>query len=76
MLQKVLIPKDEKTEVIVIRNRQQIHKIDIPHININGSDIEPTTNVLDIGLMFDLESSMKVNRSPYLLCGQNNNRYN
>ncbi len=61
---------NDKTEFIVIGTRQQRSKIDIPHININGIDIAPTSTVHTLGLMFDSEMSMKahvssINRSTY-----------
>ncbi len=45
-------------------------KIDIPHININGIDIAPTSTVHNLGVMFDSEMGMKahvssINRSAY-----------
>ncbi len=61
---------DDKTEFIIIGTRQQRSKIDIPHININGTDIAPTSTVRNLGVMFDSEMSMKahvssINRSAY-----------
>ncbi len=50
---------DDKTEFIVIGTRQQRSKFDIPHININGIDIAPTSTVHNKGVMFDNEMSMK-----------------
>ncbi len=54
---------DDKTEFIVIGTRQQRSKFDIPHININGIDIAPTSTVRNLGVMFDSEMSMKANVS-------------
>ncbi len=70
MVKNMLKLNDDKTEVIFIGTRQQRSKIDIPHININGSDIVPTSTVRNLGVMFDSEMSMKahvssINRSAY-----------
>ncbi len=70
MIKNMLKLNDDKTEFIVIVTRQQRRKIDIPHIKINGTDIAPTSNVRNLGLMFDSEMSMKAhvsssNRSAY-----------
>ncbi len=71
MVKNMLKLNDHKTEFIVIGTRQQRSKIDIPHININGTDIAPTSTVCNLGVMFDSEMSMKahvssINRSAYL----------
>ncbi len=61
---------DDKIEFIAIRTRQQRSKIDIPYININGTDIAPTSTVHNFGVIFDSEMSLKahvrsINRSAY-----------
>ncbi len=70
MVKIMLKLNDDKTEFIVIGTRQQRSKIDIPHININGTDIAPISTVRNLGVMFDSEMSMKahvssINRSAY-----------
>ncbi len=69
-MKNILKLNDDKTEFIVIGIRQQRSKIDIPHININGIDIAPTSTVCNLGVIFDSEISMKahvssINRSAY-----------
>ncbi len=59
----MLKSNDDKTEFIVIGTRQQKSNIDIPHININGIDIQPTSIVHILGVMFDSEMSMKAHVS-------------
>ncbi len=61
MVKNMLKLNDDKTEFIVIGTRHQRSKIDIPHININGTDIAPT--VCNLGVMFDGEMSMKAHVS-------------
>ncbi len=70
VVKNILKLNDDKTEFIVIGTRQQRSKIYIPHININGIDIAPTSTVRNLGVMFDSEMSMKAhlsstNRSAY-----------
>ncbi len=72
MVKNILKLNYDKSEFIVIGTRQQRSKINIPHININGTDIVPNSTVhyLQFGVMFDSEMSMKVhvssiNRSTY-----------
>ncbi len=70
MVKNMLKLNNDKTEFIVIGTRQQRRKIDIPHININGTDIAPTSTVRNLVVMFDSEMSMKdhvssINRSAY-----------
>ncbi len=61
---------DDKIEFIIIGTRKQRSKIDIPHININGSDIAPISTVHNLGVMFDSEIILKahislMNKSAY-----------
>ncbi len=63
MIKNMLKLNDDKTEFIVIGTRQQRSKTDIPHINIYGTDIAPTSTVGNLGVMFDSEMSIKANVS-------------
>ncbi len=63
MVKNMLKWNDDKTEFIVIGTRQQRSKIDIPHININGTDIAPNSTVCNLDVMFDSEMSMKAHVS-------------
>ncbi len=63
MVKNMLKLNDDKTEFIVLRTRQQRSKIDIPNININETDIAPTSTVHILGVMFDSEMSMKAHAS-------------
>ncbi len=72
MTLKVNIKEKESSnkQYLVIGTRQLRNKIDIPHININGIDIAPTSTVRNLDVMFDIEMSMKthvssMNRSAY-----------
>ncbi len=57
------VETDNKTEIIVIRTRPQKSKIDIPHININGIYVVPTSTVGNLGVIFDNEMSIKAHVS-------------
>ncbi len=57
MVHNKLKLNDDKTEFIVIGTRQQRSKIDISHITSMESALHPL--VLNLGVMFDSEMSMK-----------------
>ncbi len=70
MVKNMLKLNDDKTEFIIIGTIQKRSKIHIPHINISGTDIAPTSTVRNLGVMFDSDMSMKshvnsINRSVY-----------
>ncbi len=63
MVKNMLKLNDDKTEFIAIGTRQKRSKLDIPHININGTDIAQTSTIPNLGVMFDSEMSMKAHVS-------------
>ncbi len=59
-VENMLKHNDDKTWFIVIETRRQ-RSIDIPHININGSDIASTSTVHNLGVMLDTCDGAKWN---------------
>ncbi len=55
IVQHMLKLNNHKAEIIAIGTRQQRSKIGIPHININGSDIAPTSTIRNLGILLDSE---------------------
>ena len=44
---------DDKTEFIVFGSKQQLEKISVGHIRIGSSDISPSSNVRNLGVILD-----------------------
>ncbi len=44
---------DSKTEFIVIGSKQQLEKVSISHIRVGSSNIEPSSEIRNLGVMFD-----------------------
>ncbi len=63
MVKTMLKLNDDTMEFVVIETRQKGSKIDIPHININGINIAPTSIVHNLGVLFDTEKGMKAHVS-------------
>ncbi len=49
---------EDKTEFMIIGTRQQCQKVKIPHIEVNGHQIVPSTSVRNLGIMFDCNMTM------------------
>ena len=59
MTENMLKLNSDKTEFIMLGIRQQLQKVTIPSININGCHIEPSQTVKNLGVMFDRELKME-----------------
>ena len=49
---------DDKTEFLLIGTKQQLAKVNIPHIKIGHSDIQPSHCVRNLGVWFDSHMKM------------------
>ena len=50
---------DSKTEFIVIGSKQQLEKVKISHIRVGASNIEPSSDIRNLGAMFDTSLTME-----------------
>ena len=58
MNQNFLKLNDSKTEFMILGSKQQITKVNIQHVRVGESYIEPATNVRNLGVMFDSNLTM------------------
>ena len=59
MQENFLKLNDEKTEFVLIGSRQQLSKVNLPHITIGDSNISPTTKCRNLlSVMFDSSLSL------------------
>ena len=47
-----------KTEFLILGTRQQLQKVNIPHIRIGDADIIPTSHVTNLGVVLDQNLNM------------------
>ena len=50
---------DSKTEFIVIGSKQQLEKVNISHIRVGSSNIKPSSEIRNLGAMFDTSLTME-----------------
>ncbi len=50
---------DSKTEFIVIGSKQQLEKVNISHIRVGSSNIVPSSEIRNLGVMFDTSLTME-----------------
>ena len=53
MIKNRLLINDSKTEFLILGTRQQLQKVNIPHIRIGDADIIPTSHVTNLGVVLD-----------------------
>ena len=59
MIENMLKLNEEKTEILVIGTKQQLKKINVPEIIINGCAVQPSDTVRNLGVLFDKHMSME-----------------
>ena len=58
MIKNRLLINDSKTEFLILGTRQQLQKVNIPHIRIGDADIIPTSHVTNLGVVLDQNLNM------------------
>ena len=66
MQENFLKLNDEKTEYVLIGSRQQLSKVNVPHIAIGDSDISPATKARNLGVILDSSYVYSIIRVPVL----------
>ena len=59
MRQNFLILNDEKTEFLLFGSRQQLSKVSLPFIKIGDSQITPSSQARNLGVIFDSTRTLK-----------------
>ena len=68
MSENFLKLNDEKTEFILIGSRQQLSKLNVPHITIGDSDITPAAKARNLGAIFDSTMCLNAHVSNIVRC--------
>ena len=58
MTENMLKCNEDKTEVTLFGTRQQLAKISVPHLNLNGSVVNLSSIMCHLGVMFDEHMNM------------------
>ena len=59
MRQNFLKLNDEKTEFLLFGSRQQLSKVSLPFITIGDSQITPSSQARNLGVIFDSTMTLK-----------------
>ena len=59
MSQNFLKLNDDKTEILVVSTRPQLHKMEFPSISVGHACVKPATEVRNLGVVFDSKMNME-----------------
>ena len=65
MISNMLMVNDSKTEFLIVGNKQQLERVNIPFIHVGEDQIIPVTSVRNLGVIFDsnLKMDMQITKA-------------